>query len=107
MWHLVACKSVSLSFLNWIKNEMTFFLSYHRINVTLIHRYSRKIISFQERETNLNFTGCQVPHFMIVLIPCISLLNLSLRIKCLFFEEYGAFNTVVIDYPKHSDTGHY
>ena len=25
MWHLIACKiSVSLSFLNWIKNEMTF-----------------------------------------------------------------------------------
>ena len=26
MWHLTACKiSVSLSFLNWIKNEMIFY----------------------------------------------------------------------------------
>ena len=38
---------------------------------TLIQRYDKKIISFQERETNWNFTGCQVPHFMIVLIPYI------------------------------------
>ena len=28
--------------------------------------------------TNWNFIGCQMPHFMIVLIPCANLLNLSL-----------------------------
>ena len=28
MWHLTACKlSVSLSFLNWMKNEMIFIVS--------------------------------------------------------------------------------
>ena len=32
-----------------------------------------------------------MPNFMIVLIPYINLLKLSWIIKCLFFEEYGAF----------------
>ena len=86
MWHLTACKiSVSLSFLNWIKNEMIFF--YYRISelmlATLIQRY--KIISF-----NLNFIGCQVPHFMIVLTPYINLLNFS-WIQMSIREEYEAF----------------
>ena len=34
-----------------------------------------------------------MPHFMIVLIPYINLLNVSWNIKCLSFEEYDeAFN---------------
>ena len=44
----------------------------------------------QKRETNWNFTGCQVPHFIIVLIPYINLLNIS-WIKMPIFEVYGAF----------------
>ena len=52
MWHLTACKIlVSLSFLNWIKNELI-FLSYLWINVGNIN--SEKNISFQELETNLD-----------------------------------------------------
>ena len=35
-----------------------------------------------------------MPHFMIVLIPYINLLNLSWIIKCLFFEEYGAIKEI-------------
>ena len=35
-----------------------------------------------------------MPHFMIVLIPFINLSNLSWIIKCLFFEEYGAFKGI-------------
>ena len=33
----------------------------------------------QKQESNLNFTGCQMPHFMIVLIlhVCINIPNLS------------------------------
>ena len=58
---------------------------------TLIQRYDKKIISFQERETDWNFTGCQVPHFMIVLILYINLLNLSMIKKMSIFEEYRAF----------------
>ena len=34
-----------------------------------------------------------MPHFMIVLLPYINLLNLSLiKKKMAIFEEYGAFN---------------
>ena len=52
MWHLTACKiSVSLSFLNWINNEMTFYRISEVMLATLIQIYE-KIISFQERETN-------------------------------------------------------
>ena len=54
---------------------------------TLIQRYNKKIISFQERETNRNFTGCQLPHFMIVLISDMNLLNLYWIMKCLFLEN--------------------
>ena len=53
----------------------------------LIQKYDKKIISFQERETNGNFTGCQVPHFMIVLTPQINLSNLSWIIRCLFLRN--------------------
>ena len=38
----------------------------------------------RKRDTNWNFTGCQMPHFMIVLILYINLLNLS-WIKNVFF----------------------
>ena len=66
---------------------------------TLIQRYDKKFISFQERETNWNFTGWQVPHFMIVLIPYINLcintiyqfIKPFLDNKMSIFEEYGAF----------------
>ena len=60
MWHLTAWKiSVSLSFLNWIKKEMIFYRISEIMLATLIQRYLKKIISFQERETNWKFTGCQ------------------------------------------------
>ena len=52
---------------------------------TLIQRYN--FYPVQERETNWNFTGCQLPHFMIVLIPYINLLNLYSIIKCLFLRN--------------------
>ena len=40
-----------------------------------------------KNETNWIFTGCQVPHFMIVFVPHINLLNFSLIIKCLFLKN--------------------
>ena len=115
MCHLTACKiSVSLSF--FYKKENAFllfffffffvfffffffcfvlflflFLFFYRASelmlATLIQGYNKKNISFQERETNCNFTGCQVPHFMIVSIPYINLLNFSWIIKCLFLRN--------------------
>ena len=38
---------------------------------TSLQRYDNNYLNFdlvQKRETNWNFTGCQMPHFMIVLI---------------------------------------
>ena len=86
MWHLTACKiSVSLSVLNWV---MIFYLTL----TTLIQRHDKKSFHFKtEKLYNWNFTGCQVPYFMTVLTLYINLLNLSWIIKCLFFEEQGAF----------------
>ena len=61
------------------------FFFFYRISelmlATLIQRYDKKSFHFKN-ETN--FTGCQVPHFMIVLILYINLSNLSWIIKCLF-----------------------
>ena len=53
---------------------MKWFLSYLWINVGNIKSEIRlKIISvliqLKKTETNWNFTGCHMPHFMIVLIP--------------------------------------
>ena len=96
MWHLTACKiSVSLSFLYWIKNEMIFYRTSELMLAILIQRYGKNHFIFypvQERETNWNFTGCQVPHLMFVLIPHIYLSNLSWIIKCLFWGNMEASN---------------
>ena len=48
-----------------------------------------KIISFliEFKNRKLNFNGCQMPHFMIVLIAYINLLNLSGMKKCLFLRN--------------------
>ena len=43
MWHLTACKiSDSLSFLNWIKNEVIFYRISELMLATLIQRYDKK-----------------------------------------------------------------
>ena len=72
MWQLTACKkSVSLRFLTFIKNEMFLYRISEVMLQTLIKKYDKKSFHFypvQKRETNWNFTGCQVPRFMIVLI---------------------------------------
>ena len=50
-----------------------------------IQRYDKKIISFQEQETNWNFAGCEMPYFMIVLIPYISIFFFFLNNKMSIF----------------------
>ena len=75
---------------------MIFFRTSELMLATLIQRYDKNHFIFesvQAREKNLNFTGCKVLHFMIVLIPYIYLLNLSWIIKCLFLRN-GAFNSL-------------
>ena len=65
MWYLTTCKiSVSLLFLNRIKNEMIFYRISELMLPTLIQRYDKKIISFLIQLTNWNFTGCQMPDFI-------------------------------------------
>ena len=45
MWHLTACKtSVSLSFLNWIKNETIFYRNSELMLPTLIQIHDKKKI---------------------------------------------------------------
>ena len=64
---------------------------------TLIQRYDKNHFIFdqvQKRKANWIFTGCQMPHFMIKLIPYINLLNLSLIKIMSIFEEYGAFKDI-------------
>ena len=57
MWHLTASKiSASLSFLNWIKNEIGFHGISELMLATLIQSYikKKKIISFKnERQTEI------------------------------------------------------
>ena len=74
-WYLTAGKiSFSLSFFKW--ND--FNCISELMLPTLIQRYDQNHFIFypnQKRETNGNFTGCQMPHFIIVLIPFINLLK--------------------------------
>ena len=48
MWHLTACKiSSSLSFFNWIKNEMIVYCISELMLATLIQRYDKKSFCFK------------------------------------------------------------
>ena len=57
----------------------TFIQKYVKKKPTKIQKKTTHFIfdPVQKRETNLNFTGCQMPHLMIVLILCINLLNFT------------------------------
>ena len=51
MWHLTVCKiSVSLSFLNWIKNEMILYRISELMLATLIQRYDKKSFHFKNEK---------------------------------------------------------
>ena len=81
MGHLTVTKiSVSLSFLNWIQTEIIFYRISELVLPTLIQRYDKKSFHFKN-ENNWNFTGCQMPHFMIVLISYINLLKRNATLK--------------------------
>ena len=65
---------------------------------TLIQRYDKNHFIFdpvQKRETNRNFMGFQMLHFMTLSILYINLLNISWIKKISTFEEYGAFMKMV------------
>ena len=57
----------------------------------LTQRYNKNHFIFDtvlEWETNWNFTGCQMPHFMTVLIFFKPFFDNKMSF---FFQEYGAF----------------
>ena len=60
MWHLKACKiSFSLSFLNWVKNEMIFYRIAELMLPTLIQRYDKNhlISRTKDRLSGATFYG--------------------------------------------------
>ena len=67
---------------------MIFHCTSELILATLIQRYEFDPVP--KKRDQLKFTGCQVLHFIIVLIQYINFLNLFLY-KMSIFEEYGAF----------------
>ena len=73
---------------------MNFYRISELILPTLIQRYDKNSFQFFEpvQKREANFTGCQMPHFIIVLILYINLLNFSwIKQKRSILEEYGAF----------------
>ena len=73
IWQLVNFQLVSRFWTgSWQK-----WNDFYRISELMFTDTIKKINLFQERQTSWNFTDCQVPHFMIVLIPYINLSNLS------------------------------
>ena len=66
-----------------IMHVQNIFLLY----VANINSETQFLTQFKKRGTNENFIGCQVPYFIIVLLPYINLLNLSWIKKCLFLRN--------------------
>ena len=77
MWHLTGCKiSNCLLFLKW--ND--FYHISELMLPTLIQGYDKNLFIFDPVQNErllgtLNFTGCQMLHFMIVLIPYLGWLS--------------------------------
>ena len=52
MWHLTACQiSVSVLFLNWIKNEIFYHIS-ELMLATLIQRHDKKLFHLKKERLN-------------------------------------------------------
>ena len=93
MWLLTACKiSVSLSFLNWINNEMI-FLSYLWNNVaTLFQRYDKKSFIFKkERQTEFYMLSCAT--FYDCTNSIYQFIKPFLDNKMFTFEAYGGIKS--------------
>ena len=68
---------------------MIFYRISKLILPAFIQRYDKNHFIFDPLQKT---RGYQIPHFMVVLILYINLLNLSWIKKKTIFEEYGAFN---------------
>ena len=90
MWHLSAVKiSVSLSFLNWIKNKMIFYHISELMLATLIQRYNKK--SFHFKNERLKFYRLSSVPFYDCINTIYQFIKTFFDKKMSIFEEYGAF----------------
>ena len=88
MWHLRACKnSVSLSFLNWIKNEMIFDRISELMLVTLIRDMIKRSFRFKNERLIEILQAVRCHILCLCLYHIFNLLNLSWLIKCLFLRN--------------------
>ena len=83
MWHLTACKIiVNLSFLNWIKNEMSFYRISELMLATLIQRYDKKSFHFKNE---------RLTEYYDYIDTIYQFIKPFLDKKMSIFEEYGGF----------------
>ena len=83
--------SVSLSFLNWIKNEMICYRISELMLVTLIQKYDEKSFRFKNERLNeiLQAVRCT---FYDCINTIYQFIKAFLDNKMSIFEEYWAFN---------------
>ena len=92
MWHLTACSiSVTLSFLNWIKNEMIFYRISELMLAPLIQRCDKKVNSFQGTRDKLKFYRLSGATFYGCTHAIYQFIKPFLDNKESNFEEYGTF----------------
>ena len=89
---------------SWAGSKMKwFFFFFFRISElmlpTLIQRYNKNHFIFdslQKLETNWDYTDCQMPHFMIVLIPYVNfIIPFMDKKKCIFLRKMEPLKTNV------------
>ena len=88
MWHLTASKiSVSLSFVNWIKNEMIFYRISELMLATLIQRYDKKSFHFTNEALTEILLGVMC-HIFNCIYTIYVFIKPFLDNKMSIFEEY-------------------
>ena len=95
MWHLTASKiSASLSFLNWIKNEIGFHGISELMLATLIQSYIKKKKNhfISRMRDKLKFYRLSSATFYDCITVIYQFIKSFLDNKMSIFEEYGAFN---------------
>ena len=92
MWHLTACTfSDSLSFWNWIKNEMIFYRISELMLATLIQKCNKNH-SISRTRDSLKFYRLLGATFYDCINTVYKYIKYFLDNKMSIFEGYGAFN---------------
>ena len=91
MWHLTTCKiSVNLSFLNWVRNEMSFYCISELKLATFIQRYDKKSFPFKN-ERLFEILQLSAVTFYDCINTIYQFIKPFLNNKMSIFEEYGTF----------------